>query len=1152
MFGITEKLKQISLLKKCISKNKNVLVTSAPTAGLMTLAHIYNETHRTILLICPTSEVADKIFDSLVHYGVDEENILYFPAVESFVYKDVKPDFALIGERLSVQNSLLKNENKFIVATVDSASSRLMPMEILSKSIISLEKQAEVEIDALEENLIKLGYTKGEVCDHRGIYCKRGSLIDVFPSNLEYPLRINLDWDEVSEIKCFDTDTQRTTEQLDFVEIYPTREVLFGDIEHATETIEKALNEEMGRREDFADRLKENTDEALEKIKEKIFFDGLEYYLPYMYSPCYLWDYLPKDAIIAFNEPQSISKNYDALCEQILDIQNENRRKGYLCHKDFLPCHIDNFIEKIALKFTSLGFSELEPAEGLFAKKNEFIFDKIEIPSQGVDTYVGRFNELISTLKALPKGEKILFATASSYRMEQILNEYGVSGVIINEDTSVFDLESQVLVAHVPVLEGVYFPTLKLKVLTDGEVFGLKRGKKVRRLLNDTKSVKSFLDLKGGDYVVHEDYGVCRYKGVEHKEVLGAWNDFLVLEFANKTLFVSANGLDRVQKYVGGDGLPPKLSKLGSGEWERVKTKAKKKIWEIAKELVDLYAYRQKVKGFKYDQDTKWQEELEKSFPYKETKSQLLAINDVKRDLESDKPMDRLICGDVGYGKTEVAIRSAFKVVMAGRQVAVLVPTTVLADQHFNSFKERLSRFPHKIELLNRFRTTKEIKESLENIKSGKADIVVGTHRILSKDVEFNDLGLIIIDEEQRFGVKHKEKLKELKKNVDVLSLSATPIPRTLNMSLSGIREISLITDAPEGRVPIKTSVKPYDETLIANAIKQELSRGGQVFFVHNRVEDIYRVADRIEQLVPKASVDVAHGQMREKELEECMLDFYNGKINVLVSTTIIENGIDVSNANTIIIDNADKMGLAQLYQLRGRVGRSGRQAFAYLLYRGDMTVEGEERLKALKEFSDLGSGFRVAERDLEIRGAGNLLGKEQSGNVEGIGFEYYCNLLNQAVMELKGEKVENVELPPVDFSLDTYIPEDYIDVESLRIMFYKKLSQVKDKETLHNIQSEIVDRFGPLPETVKNMIGILEVRLKAKENFVGSIGKYENRFVVVFEKGVVLSGETIKRMNRKYEDLEIAFDRFFYYTGDDIIADTIAVLDLVPKILKG
>ncbi len=1159
MLDIYDQLKQAQKTEKVLSENKNVRLTCNQLAGTIILAELYLRLGRTFLVICENSQAADKIYDSLPYLGVDEDKTLYFPSMESFSSKDIKPDYALIGERLKTLKSLLDGEGKIVVAPIEAVGGRLITPSSLKSSFIKLQKYQETEINDLEKALISIGYSKSDVCDHKGIYSKRGSLLDVFPTNTEYPLRINLDWDQISEIKYFDTDTQRTTEILDRAEILPASQVLYKDNNGVViNRLESALFEYISKNEEGSDKVRETTEEAIEKIRENIYFDGLEYYLPYFYEETYLWDYLPKDSVVVFNNPMGLTNNHGKEIESVLNIYKENERRGFLSDKDYMPYNMDiDFPVDFAMKFTSLGICELLPAEGVFSdfivktlsqEKKYFTYEDIEIPSKPVTSYVDKFNDLVEDLAQKPKNEKVVFATASENRIYQILNEYDINCVIVDTDTPVFNLSCDICVVHAPILGGVDFPSVKLKILTDEEIFGIKRGKKVRKLLNDTKAVKNYLDLKVGDYVVHEDYGICRYEGVERQQIMGTLSDFLILQFENKKLYVSTNGIDMVQKYVGGDGLAPKLSKIGGKEWEKVKTRAKKKIWEIAKELVDLYAYRQSVKGYEYDRDTKWQEDLEKSFPYKETKTQLQTINEVKRDLESDKPMDRLVCGDVGFGKTEVAIRAAFKVVMSGKQVAILAPTTVLSEQHYMSFKERMAPFPHKIEILNRFRSTKEIKQTLENIKSGACDIVIGTHRVLSKDVEFANLGLLIIDEEQRFGVRHKERLKELRKDVDVLSMSATPIPRTLNMSLSGIREISLITDAPEGRVPIKTRVKPYDENLIKGAIKEEILRGGQVFFVHNRVEDIYRVADKIEKMVPEATVDVAHGQMHEKDLEECMMDFYKGKINVLVATTIIENGIDVPNANTIIINNADKLGLSQLYQLRGRVGRSGRQAFAYLLYNSEMTVEGEERLKALQEFSDLGSGFRIAERDLEIRGAGNLLGREQSGNIEGIGFEYYCNLLKEAVAKLKGEKVEEKSRPPVDIQLDTYIPEDYIEAEGLRIMFYKKLSQVTTREALNNIKSEMKDRFGDLPESCENMFKLLNLSFLAEENNIKSISKIGNKYALIFGGGFTINGDGIKEINRTFDFVQANYDRLLYFAPDPV-EDTLAVFDALPRI---
>ncbi|MGC8863970.1 MAG: transcription-repair coupling factor, partial [Armatimonadota bacterium] len=584
-------------------------------------------------------------------------------------------------------------------------------------------------------------------------------------------------------------------------------------------------------------------------------------------------------------------------------------------------------------------------------------------------------------------------------------------------------------------------------------------------------------------------------------------------------LYVPTDQIDRVQKYIGGEATPPIVHRLGGSEWARTTKKVSKAVEDLARELVELYAWRQALEGHAFSPDTPWQQEMEAAFPYEETPDQLQAIYDVKQDLESPRAMDRLICGDVGYGKTEVAIRAAFKVVSDGRQAAILCPTTVLAQQHFNTFTERLAAFPIKVEMLSRFRSRAEQKEVIEGLKFGTVDIVIGTHRLLSKDVQFRDLGLLVIDEEQRFGVRHKEKLKQLKKTVDTLTMTATPIPRTLHMSLSGIRDMSVINDPPEGRMPIKTFVKEAQSDVVREAIVREIDRGGQVFFVHNRVENIGHVAQEVQKLVPYARVDIAHGQMHESELERVMMDFYEHRFDVLVCTTIIESGLDIPNANTIIINEADKLGLAQLYQLRGRVGRSDRQAYAYLLYRPDKVISelAEKRLDAIREFAELGSGFRIALRDLEIRGAGNLLGAEQSGQMAAVGFDLYCQLLARAVAEVKGEEVEEFELPTVDLPIDAYIPQDYMPTEAHRILFYKKMAAVKSREDVQAVQDELEDRFGDPPRAVWNMLALIRLRLRCRELGIASIKTFRNQIRVDFGPGVRLDQDICRELAREH-----------------------------------
>jgi len=1152
-------LSAIQIIDKNMNTSNSILVDGLGTTGKsIFVSYLFKKFKRDIILIYESAELADKVYEELPYFGISTEDIFYYPNSLSYNYSETKPDYVAIGERLSSLMALTDFKPKIIILPAIALTQKTMPKEELIKSIFTLKNGEAMEMDTIINKLVDLGYNPSDVCDHHGVFCKRGGLIDVFPSNEINPVRITLDWDEVSEIKHFDTETQRSTENIGIVNIFPNREVLISSVDdEAINRIKVNLKEKLEFLKDTPEkinRIKTHTERIIEQLKEKIFFDELEYYLPYIY-PNYstISDYFPSDSIVIFNEPHHIDSNFEIFNEKMLAKLNSLEKNGVMVQKDFIPFDKkENILQNITKNFFLISFSEIE-------KNVKWLtFDsKIEIPTKAISSYVGKLDTLMEDVANLSKRNTIIFATAQENRMLQILRDYDIEAEIVGNSILLddFQTDSKVLVTYAPIEGGVQFPLSKLYIITDKDIFGTRRGQKVRKLSKDSIAVNSYLDLVEGDYVVHVNNGIAIYKGTSPQLVLGAWREFIILEFRDgANIYVSTDNIQLIQKYIGGDGNAPTLSKLGGSDWNKAKTKAKKKIEEIAKELMELYAWRESLPGFAYGEDTEWQSELEKSFPYEETYSQMQAIKDVKRDLQSNRPMDRLICGDVGYGKTEVAIRSAFKVACEGRQVAILAPTTVLAQQHYLSFKERMAPFPQKIEILSRFRSPKEIKESIANIKSGKADIIIGTHRLLSKDIEFNKLGLLIVDEEQRFGVKHKERLKQLKKNVDVLTLSATPIPRTLHMSLTGIRSMSLINDAPEGRVPIKTIIKEFDEDLIRNAIRAELERDGQVFFIHNRVENINSIADKIEELVPEATVDIAHGQMSEKELEEVMMDFYSKKLNVLVATTIIENGLDVSNANTIIINNANKLGLAQLYQLRGRVGRSSKQAFAYLLYDNEyeLTEISEKRLRALKEFSDLGSGFRIAMRDLEIRGAGNLLGNSQSGSVESIGFDLYCQLLSHAISELKGEKSEEIDLPAVDMPVDSFIPAIYIPIEAQRILFYKKLAAITDRETLNSIQEEIIDRFGDPPQAVWNMLNIIEMRIRAYEIGIKSIGKTIDSLVIVFKNNIRIMPELIPVINNLYQDTTIAHDRLFYNSTNSLcITKTNEILDRLPKIFK-
>ena len=812
-------------------------------------------------------------------------------------------------------------------------------------------------------------------------------------------------------------------------------------------------------------------------------------------------------------------------------------------------------IEKFNTRY-GIGLTTLETRCGGFKVR-----DVYSIQAAGVNPYNNSFEMLTQDLKKLKRqGYRVILVSGSRTRAKRLaedLRDYDLSS-FYSEDMVRTVRPGEIMVVYGCVAEGYEYPMLKFMVISESDIFG-KRKKKRRRKVYEGQKIQEFAELKPGDYVVHENHGLGVYQGIEKVEVDKVTRDYMKISYADGgILYILATQMDLIQKYAGADAKPPKLNKLGTPQWNKTKSQVKKAVQVIAQDLVELYAVRQQTEGFVYSPDTVWQKEFEEMFPFEETEDQLRAIEDTKKDMESTKVMDRLICGDVGYGKTEVAIRAAFKAVQDGKQVVYLVPTTILAQQHYNTFIQRLKDFPVRIDLLCRFRTPAQQKKTIEDLKKGLVDIVIGTHRVLSKDVTYKDLGLLIIDEEQRFGVTHKEKIKKMRENIDVLTLTATPIPRTLHMSLIGIRDMSVLEEAPMDRMPIQTYVMEFNDEMIREAIERELSRGGQVYYVYNRVEDIADVAGRVQKLVPGASVSFAHGQMSERELEDIMYDFINGEIDVLVSTTIIETGLDIANANTMIIQDADRFGLSQLYQLRGRVGRSSRMAYAFLLYRRDKLLKevAEKRLAAIREFTDLGSGLKIAMRDLEIRGAGNLLGEAQSGHMAAVGYDLYCKMLNEAVKELKGEKEEDQFTTTMDLNIDAFIPESYIKNEYQKLDIYKRIAAITTEEEMDDMTEELIDRFGDIPKKVQQLLHIAALKSLAHAAYVTAVEQKGSDFKFTLYEKAKLDPQKIPGLLQRYGN-KLVFRAeeppYFFYqkkgrSGKETGEDTI---QLLRKILE-
>ena len=1101
------------------------------------LAGIFAGLARTMLVITYTYEQAERIAEDLPIYGIPQDQVLFYPPSDSLIYEDGPPDYGVIGERLATLQALALAEKPVVVVTpINAALRRTMPPNMLVRSYASVKVGEDLDMDKFAALLVGMGYEATDVVDRHGEFSRRGGLIDVFPSNDDAPLRIELFGDEIESLRHFDSATQRSIDKVQSALILPSREVLLDEenSKRAIAKIRKEFEAQLKSLDDGGDkesvrRLSDKLEDDLQQIENMVYFDEIEYYLPYLLpQEVSIFDYLPGDAMVVLDEPMQVRSHWEHHEEQMVETLINRAGRGLLLasqKRQHVP--FESTLKHALSGRQALSFALL-PRPVSWAHADAIV----QIDSAPMESFGGHIEAAIEQIKTWKANDlRVIVATGQDRRMLEILGEFDVPAARLEEtaaDTSAPSprpsppgegvqpptpnphlLPSGVYVAHAPIRSGFKLNDARLMVLSDSEIFGAQRLHRARRASHEGVPIASVLDLREGDYVVHINHGIGFYRGIHKLTTGGVEREYLLLEYAhNDKLYVPSDQIDRVQRYIGGEGHAPTVHRLGGSEWQRVTNRVKNAVQEMAKELVELYAWRQALEGHAYGPDTPWQEEMESAFPYRETPDQLAAIHDVKRDLQQGKAMDRLICGDVGYGKTEVAIRAAFKVVNEGRQAAVLAPTTVLAQQHWNTFTERLAAFPIRVDLLSRFRSRKEQKETIEGTKFGTVDIVIGTHRLLSKDVEFRDLGLIIIDEEQRFGVRHKEKLKQLKKTVDALTMTATPIPRTLHMSLAGIRDMSIIDDPPEGRMPIQTMVREAESSIVRDAIVRELDRGGQVFFVHNRVENIGHVADQVQKLVPYARIDIGHGQMPEADLERVMMDFYENKFDILVCTTIIESGLDIPNANTIVINESDKMGLAQLYQLRGRVGRSDRQAYAILLYKPDKILSevAEKRLAAIKEFTDLGSGYRIALRDLEIRGAGNLLGAEQSGQMAAVGFDLYCQLLSRAVSEFKGVDIDEIELPPVDLPVDAFIPQGYMPTEAHRILFYKKMAAVKSVADVQAVQDEIEDRFGDPPKPVWNMLAILRLRLRCHELGIAKISTFKKQIQVRFGVGVRLT----------------------------------------------
>lgn len=1050
----------------------------------MLIASVYKRTKRPVMIVTYNLLQAQKLYEDLTNF-VSEDEVFLYPANELIAAELSVASPELRGQRIELLNHWSQNKKGIAVVPMGGFRKLLPPKTLWYKYQLSFSVGDEVDLDKILNQFIVMGYTRTGMVSAPGEFSLRGGIIDIYPLTEASPLRIELFDTEVDSIRTFSIDDQKSLEKVSSVKIGPATEILLEkpNVTRMTDSLEAGLQESLSKMKTDKTKnlLVQNIKSEIEQIQTGLKLETTFKYLSLAYeSPASLLDYLPEGGLVFLDEISRIQEVASTLEKEEQEWFVNLLGEGEIIHDVQLSYSFQELITSSSKKLVYLS---------LFLRHVPHTNPQniINVTCKQMQNFHGQMNLFKNEIERWKKAKfSVVLLGPDEERMgklRRVLEDYGIEAVELDKSSSI--LTGKVQITEGNLHSGFELPMQKLAVITEQELFNKKTKKATRRQkLSNAERIKSYSELKVGDYVVHVNHGIGKYLGIETLSINGVHKDYLNLSYqGSDQLYVPVDQIELIQKYVASEGKEPKLYKLGGNDWKRVKSKVQSSVQDIADDLIKLYAEREASKGYAFSPDGDMQKDFEGSFPYNETDDQLRSIMEIKKDMERERPMDRLLCGDVGYGKTEVAIRAAFKAIADGKQVAFLVPTTILAQQHFETLRERYQDFPITIGLLNRFRTRKQQTETIKGIKAGTVDIVVGTHRLLSKDIQYHDLGLLIIDEEQRFGVTHKEKIKQLKANIDVLTLTATPIPRTLHMSMLGVRDLSVIETPPENRFPVQTYVMEYNGVLVREAIEREIARDGQVYFLYNRVEDIARKAEEISMIVPDARVAFAHGRMSEQELETVMIGFLEGEYDVLVSTTIIETGVDIPNVNTLIVHDADKMGLSQLYQLRGRVGRSNRVAYAYFTYRKDkvLTEVAERRLQAIKEFTELGSGFKIAMRDLSIRGAGNLLGAEQHGFIDSVGFDLYSQMLKEAIDEkMSEEPVEVKQQVEIDLQVDAYIPDSYIVDGHQKIEMYKRFRGVTSLEDVAELQEEMVDRFGEYPIEVEYLFTVATIKVHA------------------------------------------------------------------------
>lgn len=1133
LFSQFQKTDQFNIVLENYQTKKRQLIHGLNEEGLAYLCCNLNDIAANKVFILTNNEFKSK--ELYEYIRVYKENTELFCPRELILYNVDALSKEDIQKRVSVLYKILTEEKLIVIASVEAIINKVIPKDIFKENTIQLKYGNSYDFNDTINKLIKLGYERVDAIEGKGQFSVRGGIIDIFSMSETNPFRVEFFDDEIDSIRSIDIKTQRSLKNESMLTVLPCSEVFFDEenISHIKNELTKDYEKRCKKLSEISDKnniinsLHTLYKSYMSKLDSDMSFDNTD--LLTSYSDIQfesVLDYFDDNALVVMVEPDKIYEEFKSISDSF------NLRYTQLFEKG------DAFTKQSSINFnradidSKLYRKSILYHNAIIKSNREIEIDDIcQIACKSAVSYYGKMEELSNDLNRYKyKGYKtliVLNSDESCKKLNTILNDYNCSTILSYDES--MQLSGQVIIMPGELKKGFEFPNCKILILTENEVFGVTKKKVKTRKKSKGSKIETFADLKVGDYVVHEYHGIGQYIGIEELNVQNVKKDYLCIRYKGQDkLYVPVDQLSLIQKYIGSDSVAPKINKMSSQEWNKVKEKTKKAIEDMAGELVDLYARRKMVKGYAFSFDTEWQKDFEYKFPFEETDDQLRCIEEIKSDMERPQPMDRLLCGDVGFGKTEVALRAVFKAVMDGKQVAILVPTTILAQQHYSNVIDRFRGFPIKVQMLSRFKTPTQQKRIIEDVNKGLIDVVVGTHKILSKSLKFKDLGLLVIDEEQRFGVRHKEAIKQLKANIDILTLSATPIPRTLHMSMIGVRDMSIIEEPPGDRLPIQTYVIEYNDGIIKDAIQRELSRDGQVYYVHNRVMDIESIANKLRTLVPEARVVVGHGQMQERELENVMLSFVNKEYDVLVCTTIIETGMDIPNANTLIINNADNFGLSQLYQLRGRVGRSNKTSFAYLTYEKNKVLSeiADKRLKAIREFTEFGSGFKIAMRDLEIRGCGNILGAEQHGHMLAIGYDLYVKFLDRAVKKLSGQSVEDdsdIEIS-VDLNIDGYIPSSYISNEETKIEIYKKIAAILNKDDILDITEELIDRFGTIPKEINNLIEVAYIKTLCKKVGIKAITQVGKIIKIEFISSEKLDTNIMNYLLNKYSNM-IKFD---------------------------